>query len=109
LSIVVIIVIIFIVIIIVIIIIVVVVIIIIIVVIIIIIIITIYNSLGVNAFAAGGCPPTAATPILLEELSMQQLEDIWLKCAVRFWTSVARLPAHHLYATVAQGVLFSGC
>ncbi len=55
-----------------------------------------------------GVRPTVATPILLEELSVQQLEDIWLKRAVRFWNSITRLPENHLYARVARGDCFLG-
>ena len=55
-----------------------------------------------------GVRPTVATPILLEDLSVQQLEDIWLKRAVTFWNSIARLPENHLYARVARGDCFLG-
>jgi len=55
-----------------------------------------------------GVRPTVATPILLEELSVQQVEDIWLKRAVTFWNSITRLPENHLYARVARGDCFLG-
>ncbi len=55
-----------------------------------------------------GVRPTVATPILLEELSVQHVEDIWLKRAVTCWNSITRLPENHLYARVARGDCFLG-
>ena len=55
-----------------------------------------------------GVRQTVATPILLEELAVQPLRDIWLKRAVTFWNSLAGLPANHLFARVARGDCFLG-
>ena len=48
-----------------------------------------------------GVRGTISIPILLRELDTSSLEDIWCLRTVKFWNSLAALPATHLYKRIA--------